>query len=234
MELISNTLKKIKSGSQAAVPKIGSVTKKGISAVGKIGSKIIKGSQKPKNSQNIKSLLTEGDIKYGDENLLEDEIAIGEYLVSNKPDEVVKALTTILSILVYCSNISSDSRSAPKLNSALAEEDDLRTKIIKKFYPSVVNCIQNESKEVKKLAMLIILQTFQEDSDATIMCINSLNKEVINSDAERRANGLRLISSISNNDIYPFIYSHVQKGMNDLNPLVRKAAYGGLMKLKKI
>ncbi|CAI2384681.1 unnamed protein product [Moneuplotes crassus] len=234
MEIISTTFKRIKSGGQAAVPRIGSVTKKGISVVGNLGSKIIKGKQKPKNAQSIMSLLTEGDIKYGDENLLEDEEAIFECLLNTNPKEVCKALTTILSILLYCSNSSHSSRSAPNLDSALTEEEDLRTRIMKKFYPAVVNCIQNENKEVKKLAMLVILQTFKEDNETTIMCINSLLKEVINKDAERRVNGIRLMSSIANNDIYPFIYAQVQKGMNDLNPLVRRVSYAGLYKLKNI
>jgi vesicle coat complex subunit len=82
--------------------------------------------------------------------------------------------------------------------------------------------------------MLIIIQTFTEDSEATILCLNSLLKEVGSSDAERRVNGLKLMSSIANNDIYPFIYSHIQKGMNDLNPFVRRAAYAGLLKLRNI
>ena len=79
--------------------------------------------------------------------------------------------------------------------------------------------------------MLIILQTFKEDNEAIILFINSLMKETPSSDAERRFNGIRLMSS---NDLYLFIYPHVQKGMNDLNPLVRRSSYAGLLKLKNI
>lgn len=81
--------------------------------------------------------------------------------------------------------------------------------------------------------MLVILQTFAEDNESTTHCLNSLLKEVAHSDAERRANGIRLLSSIANNDIYPFIYTHVLKGMNDLNPFVRRCAYAGLLKLRR-
>jgi hypothetical protein len=88
-------------------------------------------------------------------------------------------------------------------------------------------------KKLNKIAFIIVAQTFTENTEATILCLNTLLKEVKHSDPERRSNGIRLMSSIANNDIYSFIYSHVLKSMNDLNPFVRRSAYAGLFKLVK-
>ena len=231
MERITSVFYKIGSGSKAAVPKVGSAVKNGISSVGKIGSRLMKKSENKSKRDDISTLLTEGDIKYGDDILQNDE-AVDTYINSNKPKDIIKALNTILSVLAYSANNESLENVTPILDSD-SQEDDIRTRIMKKFYPSVIKWIVNENKEVKKLAMLIVLQTFNENQDSTTHWLNTLLKEVINGDPERRANGVKLLSSIANNDIYPFIYTYILKGMNDLNPFVRRHSYIGLLKLRK-
>lgn len=233
MDLIANTFKKVSKRGKDAFPKAKSAAEKGMSTLGNFGARLLKSSSKGATIGDITSLLSQTDIKYGDENLLNNDDAVYQYLGSDNPQDTLKALNTILAILVYCTNVDYDSGAASTLDSALDDEEDFRTRIMKKFYPGVVKCINSDNKEVKKLALLIITQTFTEDSDATILCLNSLLKEVGHKDPERRANGLRLMSSIANNEIYPFIYTHILKGMNDLNPFVRRCAYAGLLKLRK-
>lgn len=120
------------------MPKVGSAAKSSISAVGSLGSKLISRAQKTARAETIASLLSEADIKYGDETLLKDDEMLEQCLSSNKPKDVIRALNTILSILVYCANTNHTEPIAPGLDSALTEEDDFRTRIMKRFYPSVV------------------------------------------------------------------------------------------------
>lgn len=233
MDFLSSTFKKIRTGGQSAAPKVARVAKSGVSAISILSSRLIKKEEFPNKYDEIASVLEQTDIKYGDKYILKDDDMLDQYLTSSKPKDVIKALNTILSVLVYCTNSDGKDNIAPSISSNNGDETDIRTRIMARFYPSIVNCIINENKEVKKLAMLIITQTFTEYNEATIMCLNSLLKEIQSSDAERRSNGLKLMGTIANNDIYPFIYTHVLKGMNDLNPYVRRAAYSGLLKLRK-
>lgn len=233
MEFLSKTLKKIKTGGQNAVPKVAKAAKSGVSTISSLGAKLIKKEEVAKKFDDIAPLLNRGEIIYGDKHILKDDGMLEMCLESTKPKEIVSALNTILSILVFSSNFDYKEENAPNINSNLSEDMDLRTRIISKFYPYVVKCISSESKEVKKLAMLIISQTYNENSNSTIHCLNTLMKDVVHSDPEIRINSLRLLSNIANNDIYPYIYTHILKGMNDLTPDVRRAAYTGLFKLRK-
>lgn len=137
MERISNAVYKIGSGGKSAIPKVGSTLKSGLSAVGKFGSRLIKGTEAPSKKDDIASVLSDADIKYGDEVLLNDE-AVSQHLNSSKPKDVVKALNTILSVLVYSTNSESVHSLAPRLDSALADYESLRSRVMKKFYHTVV------------------------------------------------------------------------------------------------
>lgn len=64
---------KLGSKSKSAVPKVGSAVKSGLTSVGKIGGKLIKGSDKKSKRDDIATVLNEGDIKYGDDVLVNDE-----------------------------------------------------------------------------------------------------------------------------------------------------------------
>lgn len=231
MDRITSVFNIIGTSGKSAVPKVGSAVKTGLTSVGKLGGKLLKGSESKPKRDDIATVLSEGDIKYGEDVLLNDE-AVEVSLNSSKPKDIIKALNTILSVLVYSTNHESLDSLVPRLDTELVD-DDIRTRVMKKFYPSVVKCIINENKEVKKLAMFIILHTFTENNESTTHSLNSLLKEVISGDPERRANGVKLMSSIANNDIYPFIYTYILKGMNDLNPFVRRHSYIGLLKLRK-
>jgi hypothetical protein len=67
-----------------------------------------------------------GDIKYGDEHIIEDDAKLTEALASTSEKEVIKALNTILSVLVYSTNLDSRQSLAPRLQPDAAEEDNLR------------------------------------------------------------------------------------------------------------
>jgi hypothetical protein len=233
MEFFTNAYKKIKSGGQNAVPVVGSATMKGISAVGSFGGRFFGSGSKEQKIDNIGSMLSEADIKYGDENLVKDDEMLNQYLNSSKPKEVIKALNTILSILVYCTNKGKEDSLTPNSDPSSNEDEDFRTKILKKFYPGVVKSINSENKQVKKLATIIISQTFSENSEDTILWLNTTLKEIDHKDAERRAISLKLLSTIANNETYPWIYGNILKGLNDLNPFVRRTAYASLLKLRK-
>jgi hypothetical protein len=138
MDLLTNAFRKIKSSSQAAVPTIGNVTRKGITAAGNLGGIIINTATKKVQLDGISSLLKEANIKYGDEKLLQDDNMLDQHLMSSKPKEVIKALNTILAVLVYFSNKIQDDSITPNQESAMNEEDDMRTRILKRFYPGVV------------------------------------------------------------------------------------------------
>ena len=50
----------------------------------------------------------------------------------------------------------------------------------------------------------------------------------------RRGDGLRLLSDMSLNEVYPFLFELMRKNVTDSNPFVRRVALVGLLKLKDL
>lgn len=47
----------------------------------------------------------------------------------------------------------------------------------------------------------------------------------------RRADALRVLTDFSLNEVYPFLFELIKKGVLDPNPYVKKIAFVGLLKL---
>ena len=66
------------------------------------------------------------------------------------------------------------------------------------------------------------------------MPINMLHKETVVKEPLRRADGLKTLTEMSVDEVYPWLFGIVKQACYDVNPYVRLTAFNGLLKVKDL
>lgn len=102
---------------------------------------------------------------------------------------------------------------------------------VSSLYPHVAKLVVSPNTEIKKLVYTYLVHYAETEPEAALLAINTLKKELGNSNQLARANALRTMSSIRVRIIAQLIAQAVKKAATDSSPYVRKTAAHAVTKL---
>lgn len=102
---------------------------------------------------------------------------------------------------------------------------------VSSLYPSVAKLVVSSNTEIKKLVYTYLVHFAETEPEAALLAINTLKKELGNTNQLARANALRTMSSIRVRIIAQLIAQAVKKAATDSSPYVRKTAAHAVTKL---
>jgi AP-3 complex subunit beta len=102
---------------------------------------------------------------------------------------------------------------------------------VSSLYPHVAKLVVSPNTEIKKLVYAYLVHYAEIEPEAALLAINTLKKELGNTNQLARANALRTMSSIRVRIIAQLIAQAVKKAATDSSPYVRKTAAHAVTKL---
>ncbi|KFQ88103.1 AP-2 complex subunit beta, partial [Phoenicopterus ruber ruber] len=102
------------------------------------------------------------------------------------------------------------------------------------FFPDVVNCMQTDNLELKKLVYLYLMNYAKSQPDMAIMAVNSFVKDCEDPNPLIRALAVRTMGCIRVDKITEYLCEPLRKCLKDEDPYVRKTAAVCVAKLHDI
>ncbi|XP_075154491.1 adaptor protein complex 1/2, beta subunit [Haematobia irritans] len=102
------------------------------------------------------------------------------------------------------------------------------------LFPDVVNCMQTDNLELKKLVYLYLMNYAKSQPDAAIMAVNTFVKDCEDSNPLIRALAVRTMGCIRVDKITEYLCEPLRKCLKDEDPYVRKTAAVCVAKLYDI
>lgn len=102
---------------------------------------------------------------------------------------------------------------------------------VSSLYPSVAKLVVTPNQEIKKMVYIYLVHYAEVEPEAALLAINTLKKELSNTNQLVRANALRTMSSIRVRIIAQLVGLAVKQASTDSSPYVRKAAAHAVPKL---
>jgi vesicle coat complex subunit len=99
------------------------------------------------------------------------------------------------------------------------------------LFPSILRCVKTDDLELKRLIYLFLIRYSLEQSEQSIMAVNTFIQYSNNSNLVIRALAVRTISRIQIQSIAEYMILPVKKCLKDPEPFVRKTAALGAAKL---
>ncbi|KAK2111405.1 hypothetical protein P7K49_011151 [Saguinus oedipus] len=125
-----------------------------------------------------------------------------------------------------------------KLDTVLSGKSTLiyatRTSISISLFPDVVNCMQTDNLELKKLVYLYLMNYAKSQPDMAIMAVNSFVKDCEDPNPLIRALAVRTMGCIRVDKITEYLCEPLRKCLKDEDPYVRKTAAVCVAKLHDI
>ncbi|KAJ8312347.1 hypothetical protein KUTeg_009720 [Tegillarca granosa] len=97
-------------------------------------------------------------------------------------------------------------------------------KDVSALFPDVVNCIQTDNLELKKLVYLYLMNYAKSQPDMAIMAVNTFVKDCDDSNPLIRALAVRTMGCIRVDKIIDYLCDPLRKCLKDEDPYVRKTA----------
>jgi len=97
-------------------------------------------------------------------------------------------------------------------------------KDVSSLFPDVVNCMQTENLELKKLVYLYLINYAKSQPDLAIMAVNTFVKDSQDPNPLIRALAVRTMGCIRVDKITEYLCDPLQKCLKDDDPYVRKTA----------
>jgi AP-1 complex subunit beta-1 len=107
-------------------------------------------------------------------------------------------------------------------------------KDVSSLFPDVVNCMQTEDMELKKLVYLYLINYAKTQPDLTIMAVNTFVKDSQDPNPLIRALAVRTMGCIRVDRITEYLCDPLQRCLKDEDPYVRKTAAVCVAKLHDI
>ena len=107
-------------------------------------------------------------------------------------------------------------------------------KDVSALFPDVVNCMQTENLELKKLVYLYLMNYAKSQPDMTIMAVNTFVKDCDDPNPLIRALAVRTMGCIRVERITEYLCEPLRKCLKDDDPYVRKTAAVCVAKLHDI
>lgn len=107
-------------------------------------------------------------------------------------------------------------------------------KDVSALFPDVVNCIQTDNLELKKLVYLYLMNYAKSQPDMAIMAVNTFVKDCDDSNPLIRALAVRTMGCIRVDKIIDYLCDPLRKCLKDEDPYVRKTAAVCVAKLHDI
>lgn len=107
-------------------------------------------------------------------------------------------------------------------------------KDVSSLFPDVLNCIQTDNLELKKLVYLYIMNYAKSQPDVAIMAVNTFVNDCKNDNALIRALAIRTMGCIRVNEITEYVLDPLRLCLKDKDPYVRKTAAVCVAKLYDI
>ena len=92
------------------------------------------------------------------------------------------------------------------------------------YFSSVVKNVANSNVEVKKLVYIYLLHYAESDPDLALLSVNAIQKSLTDQNPQVRAMALRTMSGMRVPVISQIVLLAIKRGVNDMSPVVRKAA----------
>lgn len=92
------------------------------------------------------------------------------------------------------------------------------------LFPDVVNCIQTDNIELKKLVYLYVLNYAKSQPELAILAINTFRKDAADSNPLVRALAVRTMGCIRLDQVTEYLLEPLRKCCQDPDPFVRKTA----------
>ncbi|KAH3883567.1 hypothetical protein DPMN_007527, partial [Dreissena polymorpha] len=107
-------------------------------------------------------------------------------------------------------------------------------KDVSALFPDVVNCMQTDNLELKKLVYLYLMNYAKSQPDMAIMAVNTFVKDCEDSNPLIRALAVRTMGCIRVDKITEYLCEPLRKCLKDEDPYVRKTAAVCVAKLHDI
>ncbi|ELU04125.1 hypothetical protein CAPTEDRAFT_149233 [Capitella teleta] len=107
-------------------------------------------------------------------------------------------------------------------------------KDVSALFPDVINCMQTDNLELKKLVYLYLMNYAKSQPDMAIMAVNTFVKDCEDSNPLIRALAVRTMGCIRVDKITEYLCEPLQKCLKDEDPYVRKTAAVCVAKLYDI
>uniref|UniRef100_A0AC35UFA4 AP complex subunit beta n=1 Tax=Rhabditophanes sp. KR3021 TaxID=114890 RepID=A0AC35UFA4_9BILA len=107
-------------------------------------------------------------------------------------------------------------------------------KDVSSLFPDVVNCMQTDNVELKKLVYLYLMNYAKSQPDLAIMAVNTFVKDCDDPNPLIRALAVRTMGCIRVDKITEYLCEPLRKCMKDTDPYVRKTAAVCVAKLHDI
>lgn len=107
-------------------------------------------------------------------------------------------------------------------------------KDVSALFPDVVNCMQTDNLELKKLVYLYLMNYAKSQPDMAIMAVNTFVKDCEDSNPLIRALAVRTMGCIRVDKITEYLCEPLRKCLKDEDPYVRKTAAVSVAKLHDI
>uniref|UniRef100_A0A2I3GIS2 AP complex subunit beta n=1 Tax=Nomascus leucogenys TaxID=61853 RepID=A0A2I3GIS2_NOMLE len=107
-------------------------------------------------------------------------------------------------------------------------------KDVSSLFPDVVNCMQTDNLELKKLVCLYLMNYAKSQPDMAIMAVNSFVKDCEDPNTLIRASAVRTMGCIRVDKITEYLCEPLRKCLKDEDPYVRKTAAVCVAKLHDI
>lgn len=101
----------------------------------------------------------------------------------------------------------------------LSHSRDLST-----LFPSIIKLISSRNFQIKILAYVYLTRYAKICPDLAMLSVNTFQKDSSHVSPLVRAQSIRVLSSISSEDVAPVCLLCVKRAAKDANPYVRKAA----------
>ncbi|KAI9142688.1 adaptin N terminal region-domain-containing protein [Paraphysoderma sedebokerense] len=107
----------------------------------------------------------------------------------------------------------------------------VKGKEVSSYFPHVVKTIVSSNLEIRRLAYTFIQHHAPLEPDLTLLSINSIQKDLNDSNHFARALAVNVLCGIRVQSILPIVQLSLRKAATDVSPLVRKAVATGLVKV---
>mgnify|MGYP006142316073 FL=1 len=137
-----------------------------------------------------------------------------KFFTTTKKGEIHELRTALRS-----SNFNTQKDAVKKVIAAMTVGKDVSS-----LFTDVLNCMQTENIELKKLVYLYIMNNAKSNPELAILAVNTFKKDTRHENALVRALAVRTMGCIRVESVTEYLCEALQKCLTDHNPYVRKTA----------
>lgn len=104
---------------------------------------------------------------------------------------------------------------------------------VSNYFPDVVKNIHIDDAHVKKLVYIYLIHYSEDNNDLALLSVNTLQKELLHTSPQIRANAIKAMSSIRIHIVVPLIILALKSTVNDVSTYVRRATASAIPKVYK-